>query len=183
MNPKYFILAVWGMAAIVLMTGCSASEEITTVPELTSFSNSECNDITYKFKMTNETQDVPRHSELTPPIISLVYSAGRGKLDLHFENMIFYCNFDPVKFIAKVEENVISIGYFPNYMMGEYIDCVCQVDLDCSLENLSSGKYILDIYDLERLNQEIPDFPDDPKYPKFSKEVDLTKDISISFSY
>lgn len=183
MKRKYFIMSVWSIVAIILMAGCSASEDITSEPELTLFSNSECkNDASYSPKITDDTADAPTRYELMPPMISLVYYVEGGKLDLHFENIPFYCNFAPVKFIAKVEENVISIGYLPSYM-GEYADCVCQADLDCSLEKLSPGKYILDIYNLEWLNKEIPEFPDDPKYPKFSEEVDLTKDITISFPY
>ncbi len=175
MKRGNFIIGLWCMAAIALMAGCSVSEDIITEPTLTSFSSRCIEEISYTVKT-----DIPAHTELIPPILSLVYSAGREKLDIHFEYMIFYCNLDPVKFIAKVEGDVISIGYFPNYMMDEYIDCVCSAELDCSLEKLSPGNYILDIYDLSWLNQKNPDFPDDPEYPKFRMEVDLTKDVSIS---
>lgn len=184
MNPKYFILAVLSTAAYVLMTGCSASEEITTVPKLTSFSHSDCKRY-YSPQNIDGRATAQTRSEEEPPILSLSYSVEGGKLDLHFENIEQTCDIASVKFIAKVEGGVISIGYASGYEF--FADCICAYDLDCGLEQLSPGKYTLNIYCLgEYLLGDEPDmsgFPYDPNKAVLSEEVDLTKDISISFPY
>ena len=186
MNPKYFILAVWCIVACVSMSGCSASEDMTSGPELTSFSNSECkNFASYSPKITDSEMDAQTWSEEEPPILSLSYSVERGKLDLHIENLVLGCGCHSVKVIAKVEKNVISIGY--SFAYEEDYDCYCPYDIDCRLEQLSPGTYTLDVYGLKpwdfKGHQTTPAFPDDPKQPEFSEEVDLTKDISVSFPY
>ena len=184
-------MVVWCMAAIVLMAGCSASEEITTEPELTSFSHSDCKRY-YSPQNIDGRVSVQTRSEEEPPIISLSYSAEGGKLDLYFENMVSFCGVHSANFIAKVEGNVISIAYLLYFKYD--LDCMCTYDLDCGLAQLSPGKYTLNIYSMISTpslmsipsmgrDNETPVFPDDPKYPKFSEKVDLTKDISISFPY
>lgn len=186
MKRRYFVMVVWCMAAIVLMAGCSASEEITitTEPELTSFSHSDCKRY-YSPQNIDGRVTAQTRSEEEPPILSLSYSVEGGKLDLHFENIEQTCGISSVKFLAKVEGGVISIGYACGYEV--YPDCICTYDFDCGLEQLSPGKYTLNIYHLgEYLLGEEPDmsgFPYDPKYAVLSEEVYLIRNISISFPY
>lgn len=172
---------IFAVAIAAMAAGCTTNEEVVSDPRLAAFSFSDCKNGDGPSESVGF-RELSTRMEDMQSILRADYSAADMKLDLHFFNIWLGCNFAPVRVVASVTGNVISVGYSPAYE-GGYVDCICSVDIDCTIADLEPGSYVLNVYELREWSVAEPVVPGGAGWRVFSQQVDLGKDISISFPF